>query len=61
MESAAIDVDRCAALGDLVWETEGGCAVNTYHFLDDVLNTLFLSVYISNKEKGGMYYSISFN
>jgi hypothetical protein len=61
MESVAVDVDGCAALGDLAWETKGGCAVNTYHFLDNILNILSLLVYISNKEKGGTYYGISFN
>lgn len=50
MENEATDINRCAALEDLAWETKKGCAINTHHFLDNILNTLFLSVYISNKK-----------
>ena len=57
----AVDIDGCTALGDLAWKTEGGCAINTYCFLDNILNILSLLVYISHKEKGEIYYSISFN
>lgn len=55
MKDAAADVDGCAALGDLARETEGGGAVNTHCFLDDVLNTSYqVSKYIlKERERKG--------
>lgn len=47
MESAAVDVDWCAVLGDLVWETEGGCAVNM-HLKTEISFIVTLSGSVAN-------------